>query len=122
MTLKQIRAYAQNPDEWVCINATADGLVREYQLQYMDSYFLKIVVKENTIDLDTWLKSEVLMRIEDWKQRGLYQVILNPDMSIRELRPINEDILYEIMLNETVKQGWKQALMQEEPDWERSEK
>ena len=122
MTLKQIRAYAQNPDEWVCINATADGLVREYQLQYMDSYFLKIVVKENTIDLDTWLKSEVLVRIEEWKQRGLYQVILNPDMSIRELRPINEDILYEIMLNETVKQGWKQALMQEEPDWERSEK
>ena len=122
MTLKQIRAYAQNPDEWVCINATADGLVREYQLQYMDSYFLKIVVKENTIDLDTWLKSEVLVRIEEWKQRGLYQMILNPDMSIRELRPINEDILYEIMLNETVKQGWKQALMQEEPDWERSEK
>ncbi len=121
MTLKQIRAYAQNPDEWVCINATADGLVREYQLQYMDSYFLKIVVKENTIDLDTWLKSEVLVRIEEWKQRGLYQVILNPDMSIRELRPINEDILYEIMLNETVKQGWKQALIQEEPDWERSE-
>ncbi len=121
MTLKQIRAYAQNPDEWVCINATADGLVREYQLQYMDSYFLKIVVKENTIDLDTWLKSEVLVRIEEWKQRGLYQMILNPDMSIRELRPINEDILYEIMLNETVKQGWKQALMQEEPDWERSE-
>lgn len=121
MTLKQIRAYAQNPDEWVCINATADGLVREYQLQYMDSYFMKIMVKENTIDLDTWLKSEVLMRIEDWKQRGLYQVILNPDMSIRELRPINEDILYEIMLNETVKQGWKQALIQEEPDWERSE-
>ena len=122
MTLKQIRAYAQNPDEWVCINATADGLVREYQLQYMDSYFLKIVVKENTIDLDTWLKSEVLVRIEEWKQRGLYQMILNPDMSIRELRPINEDILYEIMLNETVKQGWKQALIQEEPDWERSEK
>ena len=121
MTLKQIRAYAQNPDEWVCINATADGLVREYQLQYMDSYFMKIMVKENTIDLDTWLKSEVLMRIEDWKQRGLYQVILNPDMSIRELRPINEDILYESMLNETVKQGWKQALIQEEPDWERSE-
>lgn len=121
MTLKQIRAYAQNPDEWVCINATADGLVREYQLQYMDSYFLKIVVKENTIDLDTWLKSEVLVRIEEWKQRGLYQVILNPDMSIRELRPINEDILYEIMLNETVKQGWKQALIQEESDWERSE-
>lgn len=121
MTLKQIRAYAQNPDEWVCINATADGLVREYQLQYMDSYFLKIVVKENTIDLDTWLKSEVLVRIEEWKQRGLYQMILNPDMSIRELRPINEDILYEIMLNETVKQGWKQALIQEEPDWERSE-
>lgn len=122
MTLKQIRAYAQNPDEWVCINATADGLVREYQLQYMDSYFLKIVVKENTIDLDTWLKSEVLVRIEEWKQRGLYQMVLNPDMSIRELRPINEDILYEIMLNETVKQGWKQALIQEEPDWERSEK
>lgn len=121
MTLKQIRAYAQNPDEWVCINATADGLVREYQLQYMDSYFMKIMVKENTIDLDTWLKSEVLMRIEDWKQRGLYQMVLNPDMSIRELRPINEDILYEIMLNETVKQGWKQALIQEEPDWERSE-
>ncbi len=121
MTLKQIRAYAQNPDEWVCINATADGLVREYQLQYMDLYFLKIVVKENTIDLDTWLKSEVLVRIEEWKQRGLYQMILNPDMSIRELRPINEDILYEIMLNETVKQGWKQALIQEEPDWERSE-
>lgn len=121
MTLKQIRAYAQNPDEWVCINATADGLVREYQLQYMDSYFLRIMVKENTIDLDTWLESEVLARIEEWKQRGLYQMVLNPDMSIRELRPINEDILYEIMLNETVKQGWKQALIQEEPDWERSE-
>lgn len=121
MTLKQIRAYAQNPDEWVCINATADGLVREYQLQYMDSYFLKIMVKENTIDLDTWLESEVLVRIEEWKQRGLYQMVLNPDMSIRELRPINEDILYEIMLNETVKQGWKKALIQEEPDWERSE-
>lgn len=121
MTLKQIRAYAQNPDEWVCINATADGLVREYQIQYMDLYFLKIVVKENTIDLDTWLESEVLVRIDEWKQRGLYQMILNPDMSIRELRPINEDILYEIMLNETVKQGWKQALIQEEPDWERSE-
>lgn len=121
MTLKQIRAYAQNPDEWVCINATADGLVREYQLQYMDSYFLKIMVKENTIDLDTWLESEVLVWIEEWRQQGLYQMVLNPDMSIRELRPINEDILYEIMLNETVKQGWKQALIQEEPDWERSE-
>ena len=122
MTLKQIRAYAQNPDEWVCINATADGLVREYQLQYMDSYFMKIMVKENTIDLDTWLESEVLVWIEEWRQQGLYQMVLNPDMSIRELRPINEDILYEIMLNETVKQGWKQALIQEEPDWERSEK
>lgn len=121
MTLKQIRAYAQNPDEWVCINATADGLVREYQLQYMDSYFLKIMVKENTIDLDTWLESEVLVWIEEWRQQGLYQMVLNPDMSIRELRPINEDILYEIMLNETVKQGWKQVLIQEEPDWERSE-
>lgn len=121
MTLKQIRAYAQNPDEWVCINATADGLVREYQLQYMDSYFMKIMVKENTIDLDTWLESEVLVWIEEWRQQGLYQMVLNPDMSIRELRPINEDILYEIMLNETVKQGWKQALIQEEPDWERSE-
>ena len=121
MTLRQIRAYAQNPDEWVCINATADGFVREYQLQYMDSYFLKIMVKENTIDLDTWLESEVLVWIEEWRQQGLYQMVLNPDMSIRELRPINEDILYEIMLNETVKQGWKQALIQEEPDWERSE-
>lgn len=121
MTLKQIRAYAQNPDEWVCINAIADGFVREYQLQYMDSYFLKIMVKENTIDLDTWLESEVLVWIEEWRQQGLYQMVLNPDMSIRELRPINEDILYEIMLNETVKQGWKQALIQEEPGWERSE-
>lgn len=99
MTEKQRRAWAQDPNSWTCINATADGFVREYQMQHMNYFFLEVKVKESHIDWEQYLgwEKDRQKRIEVWQRRGLYQMILNPDKSIRELRDISQTQMYELM-------------------------